>query len=215
MAGTKPQFGDYLRRLSVTTAHVAKGLTAAAPRRPVSNPVGAMVAGGDAKGASKAATTAWAELVRGLRRRGPAAKGDASLSAALSRLTDAQGDRPAALPFTTLTDQLSQHAVVPNTQQHCLVDHHTKWPSLATEPPAAPVVGAPLRSMRGRAPTRWHRGAALLSCTASTATWFLVRRCRRAAVEQFTGGADCALDGAYTCAARTQVSNKAPGGTEL
>ena len=61
--------------------------------RPVSNPAAVLLAGGDAKGASKAAATAWGELVKGLRRRGPAAKGDASLSAALSRLTDAQGER--------------------------------------------------------------------------------------------------------------------------
>jgi hypothetical protein len=58
-------------------------------RRPISNPMGALFSGG-AK-ASPKADAAWVELVRGMRRRGPAAKSDTSLAAALSRLTDASG----------------------------------------------------------------------------------------------------------------------------
>ncbi|BDA46965.1 Cytochrome P450 3A28 [Coccomyxa sp. Obi] len=57
--------------------------------RPVTNPMGALFGGSATRDAK--ADAAWIELVRGLRRRGPAAKTDASIAAALSRLTDADG----------------------------------------------------------------------------------------------------------------------------
>lgn len=60
-------------------------------RRPISSPLGALFSGGVK--ASPKAEAAWVELVRGLRRRGPAAKSDTSLAAALNRLTDASGAR--------------------------------------------------------------------------------------------------------------------------
>ena len=58
--------------------------------RPITNPVGALFGGGNAARDAKA-DAAWIELVRGMRRRGPAAKSDSSIAAALSRLTDADG----------------------------------------------------------------------------------------------------------------------------
>ena len=186
---------ENLWRLSVfiMIAHRALFLTVTVLRRPVSNPVGAMVAGGDAKGASKAATTAWAELVRGLRRRGPAAKGDASLSAALSRLTDAQGDRPAALPSSALTILLYPHTQCPQHAITLLGCPSHSGLSPATHIPAGTCCGSSAAQHARRAPTRWHRGAALLSCTGSTAIQFLMRCCRRAAVARGAGGTDCAL----------------------
>lgn len=59
-------------------------------RRPVTNPMGALFGGGATRDAK--ADAAWIELVRSLRRRGPAAKTDTSIAAALSRLADADGD---------------------------------------------------------------------------------------------------------------------------
>ena len=61
--------------------------------RPISDPVGALFgASSVVKAAAKAAAdAALADLVKGLRRRGPAAKSDTSLSAALSRLSSAGG----------------------------------------------------------------------------------------------------------------------------
>lgn len=61
--------------------------------RPVSEPLGYLMGPGP-PAETKASKAAWAELVKGLRVRGPASKTDPSLAAGLMRLTGAGGEAP-------------------------------------------------------------------------------------------------------------------------
>ena len=59
--------------------------------RPVSDPFGFLLGAGPPVETPKS-KRAWAELVKGLRVRGPASKGDPSLAAGLMRMTGAGGE---------------------------------------------------------------------------------------------------------------------------
>ena len=59
--------------------------------RPVSDPFGFLLGAGPPVETPKS-KQAWAELVKGLRVRGPASKGDPSLAAGLMRMTGAGGE---------------------------------------------------------------------------------------------------------------------------
>ena len=59
--------------------------------RPVSDPFGFLLSPGPPVETAES-RKAWAELVKGLRVRGPASKGDPSLAAGLMRMTGAGGE---------------------------------------------------------------------------------------------------------------------------
>ena len=65
--------------------------------RPVSDPFGFLLGAGPPVETPKS-KQAWAELVKGLRVRGPASKGDPSLAAGLMRMTGAGGKSASHLP---------------------------------------------------------------------------------------------------------------------
>ncbi len=58
--------------------------------RPVSDPLGFLLGAGP-PAETKDSKQAWGDLIKSLRKRGPAAKGDPSLAAGLMRLTGAGG----------------------------------------------------------------------------------------------------------------------------
>ena len=64
--------------------------------RPVSDPLGFLLGAGPPT-ETKESKQAWGDLVKSLRKRGPAAKGDPSLAAGLMRLTGAGGQSSPAL----------------------------------------------------------------------------------------------------------------------